>query len=147
MVRIAGTGRAGFDAVASLPAFIPQTFETALFDVGLKDYPLDASGRVQTIHPIDQRVALIMTVQLGSFTPGGKAGNGLRSIKRLNPETITSIVTDKINLALAPLIGSGDIVVTAIDCTSNSLGQMYVALSYTNMRLPNPITATLPVLF
>jgi hypothetical protein len=133
----AGEGLGGEDPLADPSPPRDVTPPAALlFDGATKAHPLDAQGRYQGIHPVDQRVALALLVRFGSVGSVPDQGARFREIAKVTRYTAAQ-AKDMVNLALARLLAAKDITVELVEVETNRLaGSIAIAVSYQNLRLP-----------
>ena len=141
----AGFGPTGLDPLPPPPRARDVTPPAALwFDGATQDFLLDRStGLYVPLHPVDQRVALALLVNLGSLSGAPAVGAAFRSITRITPSTKTEVVSDATN-ALLPLVQQRLIRVDDIAVEVYVIGGFACAVSYTNLVTQKTPTFTAP---
>lgn len=128
--------RAGVDPVwVGAPSPPPKQFRSIKFDLGTRTFPFNADGTAYDVHPVDQRVAILLWVPQGSL--GSSPGIGTRikaRIARVDPRSIPTIVRDEVRNVLQPLIAAGDITLLRIDVDASVPGRAAWAVYYKNLR-------------
>ena len=80
----AGIGAAGHDPVippgAPRDVYPPAALQ---FDGQTRNYPLNETGFYEASHPVDQRVALALSISRGAIAAAPNIGNRLRTIRRV----------------------------------------------------------------
>lgn len=107
----------------------------ALFDPSVKDFPLGANGQYLAIDPVDQRVALALTVVEETLAGNPEIGSGLRKIKYLDPKKINAAVTDTVKVALVSELSAKNIALVSIDIDMPNASALLVRVTYQNLRL------------
>lgn len=139
----AGDSPAGFDAVLPpSPRTTLAPVSAAFFDPSVRDFPLDANGRVVSVHPVDQAVALALSVDTGAIGSVPELGHDLRRIPRGTPTTLTSYARDAVARALKALVDRGDVTVVEVTASVPFRGGLFVSVSYRNNRLSPPAVRT-----
>jgi hypothetical protein len=131
---------AGYDPAytpASLPA-IPQ-FRAIAFNPFTKTFVMGTTGAqagfAQDIHPVDQRVILLLWVQQGRLGSDSTMGTRIKArIQRVAKASIPSIVRDEVQNVLSPLIASGDVQLMRVDVNASMIGRTEYAVFYKNLR-------------
>ena len=130
----AGMGPAGFDPVADpTPPRAVTPPRALLFQLDGFDFPLDAAGLYQSIHPTDQWVALQVGLIFGTVGTSPTAGSRLRSITHVGAPSTQREAQDAIRIALADKVNTGSIRINGIDYESTPFGGFKVALLYDNL--------------
>jgi hypothetical protein len=141
----AGAGHCGLDP---LPPPVPPrdvSPPAALrFDGASKDFLLDANGHYYAIHPVDQQVALVLLVGLGTIASAPTVGAAFRRIQRITSST-QSQATDMANAALRKLVTAQKVAIVAIDVEiSLPQGATLIAVTYQNLVTGTTPTFSLP---
>jgi hypothetical protein len=127
-----------------MPLFPPELPPTApvlpaarLYDPLVRDYPLDATGQCQPVHPVDQQVALILCTELGSVPSLPTLGTRYRRrIERCDPKKILRIAIEEANAGLRDLIARGDVRILSVTITPPAIAN----IAYVNLRAPGKTT-------
>lgn len=119
-----------------------------LYDLTSRGVPRDpTTGLLATIHWVDQAVAVALGVKQGSLTSSTSLGNTLRAIKRAGGPQLVNQVEDAVRVALFDLLDRGDVDLVSIQVTTPTRGQIFVTVTYVNLRL-NPVpTSGTPISF
>ncbi len=131
----AGAGPAGYGPVLEPTA--PRAVtppRSLLFQLNGFDFPLDANGLYQDVHPTDQWVALQVGTILGSIATSPTVGSALRSITHVGAPSTQREAEDAIRRALAPKINAGLVKIDAIDYEALPYGGFKIALKYQNLE-------------
>jgi len=140
-----GEGPCGFDPVVSsdprAPARAPAAAE---FDGATRDFPRDSSGNFRALHPIDQGVALALSVKRGSIRSAPAVGNTIHELDRRDSSRIEQQVTARVNDAypLSVFLADKSVTTLKIEWEVTYLGAIHVAYTYTNNRTgrtPDPV--------
>jgi len=134
--------RAGLDPAWILPAIVPVVTPIAIqFDPQIRGFTQNADGSFVPVHPVDQRVVLLLWLGQGDVPSAPAVGTRIRKrIQRVAQSAILPIVTDEVNAELAPLLNAGDIILVpqrnsgAIQ-VQTSQGRTLIAVFYRNLRL------------
>jgi hypothetical protein len=101
------------------------------------------NGRVDSGHPIDQGVALSLTVRLGSVRSAPGVGNALHEVDPYAPSAESDV--RKRVLAAYPLsryLADGSVTIKKIEFETRKHGGLLVSVQYTNERLGRSFVAT-----
>ena len=132
----AGIGPAGYDPV--IPPDAPRDVRppAALqFDGQTRDFPLNATGFYKESHPVDQRVALALSISRGAIAAAPDVGNKLRTIRRVSPAVAETLAKQYIREALADLTAAKSIRVDQIKIDLSVPGRLMFAVTYLNLEL------------
>lgn len=113
-----------------------------LFDGASGDYPLDADGRYQSLHPVTQRIVLKLLVKLGSIASAKTTGAAFRNIVRGTPAQRESQAKQIVNDTLKADIAAGDIALVRIDVDTSNRSATLTAVYFVNLRENSTGTAT-----
>lgn len=139
----AGLGPFGHDPVGDPSTrTLVAPVAAAFFDPSTRDYPLDANGRVVAIHPVDQAVALALTIELGAVGSVSDLGHELRRIPRGTQPQIASYAADAVKRALKAITDRGDATLLNVTTVSPFRGAQQVTVEYRNNRLSPPAIRT-----
>jgi len=126
---------------------IPKSQFVPLFDLQTRTFPHDADGKLILVHWVDQAVSFALGVSQGTFAPQSKLGNRLNKIKRAGGQGLNAAVEDAVREALQALVQRKDIGVTEIIIATPTRGQIYVAVSYMNLRVTNADVSKITFVF
>ena len=119
---------------------IPSLPAARYYDPQLGDYPLDSTGQMLPIHPIDQQVALILCTEYGSIPSVPTMGSKYRKrVERCDPKLIPQIALAEAQAALSALIARGDIKLIGVTVTPPAIANIL----YANLRDPRTNTRNL----
>lgn len=106
--------------------------ETLRYDPAIRDYVLLSNGSTDTMHYVDQRVALCLNIIQGTLSGDSSLGNNLNRIKRFN--TIDTVADAKraVSTALQGIINDGEITMKDIIVKFPLRGRMTVEVKYVN---------------
>jgi hypothetical protein len=132
----AGLGPAGYDPV--VPPNAPRDVRppaALMFDGQTRDFPLDDNGFYREVHPVDQRVALALSISRGAIASVPGIGNKLRTIQRVRPNVAETLARNYINEALAELLRAKSIHIEKITIDTGVAGRLLFAVTYLNLEL------------
>lgn len=130
----AGHAPAGADPVVSSGPPRAVTYPRAIqFLAQQRGFPTDAAGRYIDVHPVDQRVAMKLTFELGKLGSNPEFGHKLRQIRYTTATTVPAEVKDAVNLALADELAAKEIQILDIASETPTKSSLAVAVSYVNL--------------
>ena len=141
-----GEGRFGSDPVA--PTGPPRSLEppeALLFDGRTRTFPYDDDGKLKTIHPVDQAVALSVLVEMKKINSNQGLGSTLRKAPAVGGPRLQADVERRVRAAVKARIDAEDIEILEILGVSVVRGRTSVRLRYINRRLPNSKPKTITV--
>lgn len=141
------TDIAGEDPIAALSAargLIPPA--ALVFDGATRTFLSDDDGRLKSVHPVDQKVALAVLIQQKKLSSAPDTGSTLKEIKYLDPAKIVTDATNRVNRALNAVLQPGDIEIIRIQVTQPSRWSVSILLEYKNLRDPGSAPRVLTVL-
>ena len=108
---------------------------TPKYDPSIRDYPL-VQGLTVDVHPVDQRVALLMFTLKGKIA--GDPETGLEVVGRSGAGTEASkaLWQRRVLRALEPAVIDRDISVEGVVVVFPKRGEVAIELAYRNLRLP-----------
>ena len=114
------------------PAKLRQSIRSARYDVTGRTIALDLGGAVQSMHPVDQRVRLILVTRKGKLTSMPDHGIRLDRIETSPPTRLDGITGVEARDALAPLVDAGQIRINSV--TAERVGAIVqMNVDYTNL--------------
>jgi hypothetical protein len=136
-----GFGPMGFDDVtpvtpitpiaSQMPA-LPPLPAARFWDATTKGFIQNADGTFQGVHPVDQMVQMLLTIEQGTVPALGKVGQRYRQrLQGVPANKALNVVKDETNVALAPLLQAGDITILSVTYFNK-----IVTVNYVNNRLP-----------
>ncbi len=134
----AGVGPAGFEPLPTSDGTTSSTPTALLFDPNTRDFRKAADGRFVSVHPVDQEVALALSLLEGDLGSASSLGNRLRRIARAGGPSLQSGVEDIVTLALQRLLERDAISVLDILIQTPVRGQILIAVTYENLALQPP---------
>jgi hypothetical protein len=132
----AGYGPAGYDPV--IPPDAPRVVrapDALRLDGPTKDYLLDDNGFYQSVHPVDQRVALALLVSRGAIAAAPELGNQLRTIRRVSKNVAIALAKSFVRDALNDLVTDKSIEINDVQIDADVPGRLFVQVMYTNVEL------------
>ncbi len=131
-----GTGSAGFDPVGtvSAPPLTQNAPKALKFNPATRDFDI-TEGVYAALHPVDQRVALALTIELGSIPSAPNVGHTLRRMRRSSGATVEADAKDRVRQALKTLLDAEDIAIDRIEVDAETRGRVIVVVYYVNLRL------------
>lgn len=137
----AGVGPYGFDPVPDPTPVTPATeMQSAYFDLGLRDVPLDDDGNLKQMHPVDQAMQLAIGMRTGTFKARPTDGIKLAELQRLAPARRLATVITKVNAAANDLIKNGDVRIELVELIDQDVrGRLFFVVHYFNLRDPRAL--------
>ncbi len=135
----AGLGGAGYDVVYQPAAVAPAQSPRSLFyDPKIKQFVLvDANGSPMDVHPIDQIVAMRLTMYVGQSPSAVAVGTKFRAISSgFTPDRAQQMAKQEVDRVLRDLVQAGDVRVSAVSADVTVRGRVQIAVTYVNMRDP-----------
>jgi len=136
----AGYGLAGLDPLnpISPSIFGNQPVPAIYFDLLTRRFLFDTNGRARGMHPIDQRVLLMLGVELGSIPSSPTVGNRFRKrLSRVAAAKMDAIALDETKVTLKTLLDAGDIALLSVATDGKTVpGRVVIAIGYVNLRDP-----------
>lgn len=132
----AGIGPAGYSPV--VPPDAPRDVRppAALYlDGQTRDFPLDANGFYQEVHPVDQKVELQLCLPRGAIASVPGIGNKLRTIQRVRQDVAITLAQSHLREALADLLSAKSIQIQQIKIDVDVPGRLLFAVTYLNLEL------------
>ena len=125
---------------------VPQTPLALQFDPTVPGFVMNADGTMASIHPVDQKVALTLFIELGSISSAPNVGNKLRTVlNRVQPEQVNAIAGAELNRCLGPFISAGEITLTGFSVTQTGSGRTSLIVAYINLKDPRYTPASAQV--
>jgi len=129
----AGFQPAGYNPQADpAPSKVGSPPRAVNYDPTIRDFTT-TNGYYDAIHPIDQAVALALTIEQGSLKSAPTVGQTYRKIPRLSGASFVRQVEDRTSLALKRLLDGQKIRVLAIEVQQGNFGQTKIAVTYVNL--------------
>lgn len=130
---------AGSSPAGALPAGVNPTvfgsIPAAPVLPGALNYNAGTRAFTTPIHPVDQQVQLLLTVEQGAVPSLGAVGQRYRQRFLGAPQAhIPALALDETKVALAQLLKNGDILLRGVTVTSLVPGSNAVIVVYTNLR-------------
>lgn len=99
------------------------------------DYRLDAKGRLIAGHPVDQGMALSMSVEKGSIKSAPEVGNELRKVA-IGTARTEADVQDRVlsSFPLSRYVAEQDVKILRIRHEERPAGGLLVSVDYRNLR-------------
>ncbi len=136
-----------FEGPVVPPPRVVPVVQALLLDVATHDFPMDAAGFYEGLHPVDARVELAMVVVAGAIATAPEIGNTIPTIKLATPD-VTTRATYEVRRALRDEVRGGNILVKSIKVVASD-SALAVEVAYMNLRLPVQVrrerTVTTPV--
>ena len=109
------------------------------YDGATKDLRLNADGQIAGVHPVDEGMALSLSVDAGSIPAAPTTGNKLRQIRYIGSPSLADDVRSAVLSAfpLSRLVTEGKATVTKIEHLVRSSG-LEVTVSYVNLLTADP---------
>ncbi len=135
----AGSSPAGaLPAGANPTVFAPVPVAPAL--PGALNYDAGTKSFTTPIHPVDQQVQLLLSIEQGAVPSLGAVGQRYRKRFHGAPQKhIPALALDETKVTLTALLKAGDIVLRSVTVVSLVPGSNVVVVAYTNLR--NPVLA------
>lgn len=135
-------GPLGFDppaSVAASPRYLPIA---PYYDPASRQFPL-VEGQVAAIHPVDQRVAILLGTKLASIKHMADSGLDVDRIRRAQPAKLQAVIDDEVARVLSALVDAKDVSIVSSQLDPDAHGRPIFIVNYINLRLPKgaPITS------
>lgn len=132
---LAGIVPAGFDPPGTVGTARAVTLPQALYlDAATMDFPTDADGRYQEVHPVDHLVEMRLLPAAGSVPSDASVGSTLRDIEIGPREQMTADARRIVSNRLADLIANGDVVILSVVAYASAPNRARVEVHYQNRR-------------
>jgi hypothetical protein len=131
----AGIGPAGQDPV--LEPSRPRDAQTPValkWDAATRDFLKDDKGRFLSIHPVDQRVALALTLEEGTLSAAPDMGTRLRRARYAGGAALQREIEDIVNIALKELLDAKDIQLLSVRASTPQRGTIVTDVEYVNLQ-------------
>lgn len=116
------------------------------YDPQIRDYVVLSDGETDSMHYVDQRVALLLNINQGTLSGDSTLGNELRKIKRAGGAVSTADAKRAIMSALEPAINDNEITVLDIVVKYPTHGRMDIYVIYRNEILSKSLQPrTVPI--
>jgi len=132
----AGIGPAGFDPLVTTPPNRASLPDAPFYDPSVRGYPFGDGGELSAVHPVDQYVALVASIPLGSVASSPEDGVDYDRIRLAQPAARQSTITDCVRYALRDGIARGDILFLGAPIVDEDADSTTFAVDYVNLRLP-----------
>jgi hypothetical protein len=133
-----GSTPAGFDAATTTEQRVAVKIAAYKVDGLTRDYVRDSAGRYVGEHPVDAKVFHRLRILTGTIRSAPGTGQGVGSLKWIDPATIQAFVSDQVNLTLQDMVEAGDIQIRAITVDTAVRGRVLFQVDYVNLRTGRP---------
>jgi hypothetical protein len=90
------------------------------------------------VHPVDQQVQLLLTIEQGSVPALGAVGQRYRErMLGCTSAQAQGIALDETKVALAALLKAGDVTILSVTVNAKTVGRKLINVNYRNNRLPS----------
>ncbi len=131
----AGIGPAGFDPAADADSKTAPLPVAAFYDPSTRSFPFNADGEAVGVHPVDQEVALRVTVPRGSIRFAPNVGITWSRLRVASSRTMQKTVDDEVKTSLTTMIEAGDITLYGSPLHEDARGAPLFYVDYRNNRL------------
>lgn len=134
---VAGGGIAGLGAPASSEVAASSLPAVLRYDPAARDWATRASGVLATCHPVDQQVALSLSVRLGSVPAYPGLGNEFHQIGLgLNDAQLQRAARAKAeqSFPLSSLLSSGSVELVSVVAVIGQSGRLGITTLYKNLE-------------
>jgi hypothetical protein len=135
-LKKAGDLWAGHELPADAEVFVPIE-QAPAYDPTIRGIPFDEDGRAQTVHWVDQEVAFVLTVPLGSVACIPDVGTDVAKLKTATSDNVQTVVEDVVQRALSRLLNLKAISIDAVDVLRRP-GTLAYQVHYKNLLIPSP---------
>lgn len=113
----------------------PYASAGVAYQISARDLVVDQYGNVESVHPIDEGMAISMGVDRGSVKSSPDAGNDLRKIEYLSDPKLEANVRSAVLSAqpLARYVADGQVRIEAIEVDVSVSNRLVVNVSYVNL--------------
>lgn len=137
----AGGGRAGSPWAGHLaPGASYGTEPMALapaYDPEVRAIPQNADGTTQTVHWVDQAVAVCLGNALGDIPARPETGVDYAKLKGATADNLVTVLSDAVNVALASLLARRAISITYVRVLRAGAGSTVYEVGYKNLVAPS----------
>jgi hypothetical protein len=106
------------------------------WDAQDRTFTENPDGTSLYVHPVDEQVQLLITIEQGSIPSLGKVGQRYRQrLLGIPQKQIPTVILDETKVALAALISAGDIKLYGVDVDASVRGRVKIRVRYKNLRL------------
>jgi hypothetical protein len=132
-----GEGALGFDSPTfCIPPALPPLPVAVQWNAQNRALQQNADGTFQPVHPVDQMVQMLLTIEQGSVPALGPVGQRYRQrLLGVPASKAQSIALDETKVTLADLIASGDITLLNVTVDASVVGRKIIRVGYRNNRL------------
>lgn len=119
------------------PAPLPPLPAAVNWDASIRAFTVNPDGTKKPVHPVDQQVQLLLTIEQGTIPALGPIGQRYR--KRMvgcTSAQANGIAMDETKVALAALLKAGDVTILSVKVDANVVGRKLIHVNYRNNRLP-----------
>lgn len=131
----AGIGPAGFDDPANADSRSAPLPVAAFYDPATRTFPQNDDGEAVGVHPVDQEVAIRVTIPKGSIRCAPNVGISWARLRVASSRTMQKTVDDEVKASLATLIEAGDITLYGSPLHEDAHGAPLFYVDYRNNRL------------
>lgn len=129
----AGRGPAGFAPILAPSVKLATTPPRATnYDPVTKTFT-STNGYYDSIHPVDQAVAIALLFPKGSLKSAPDVGHTFQQLGRNSGVRLVADAEDRARLALKKLVDAGSISIGNVDVDASIRGQVKIAVTYTNL--------------
>lgn len=130
-----GIGLFGADVVTASSTRLTVPPQAAMYDLKTKAFPLDEDdGTIVSVHPIDQIVALRVSMPLGTIKSLPTLGHEFAKLSRLAPDKVQPAAERLVTAMYADLVKRGDITILGVRTATPVRGNNQVGIDYVNNR-------------
>ena len=130
----AGLGLLGMDPTPAPPAPRNAVIPVALWwDAGTRDYLRDDNGFFKSLHPVDQKMGLALTLQEGTIASDPTLGAKFRQIRFASGPSLGNQVNDFVKQATAAIVDAGEAKILSVKFASPAAGAIAIEVDYQNL--------------
>lgn len=135
-----GSGPMGFDPlIFTTPAPPPPLNPARNWDAAIRAFDQLSDGTFLGVHPVDQMVQMLLTIEQGSVPALGNVGQRYRArLLGAPPQQVPTIVLDETKVAIKQLLDAGDVALLGVTADASVKGRVLISVAYQNLRGPTP---------
>jgi hypothetical protein len=139
-----GSGSAGVDGPSfTIAQPLPPLPAAVNWDATNRCFTENTDGTYLAVHPVDQQVQTLLTIEQGVIPSLGAVGQRYRKrLLGIPPQQVYAVVLDETKVTLAALIQANDIKLKRVTVDNTVRGRYLITVSYWNLRLPGGASST-----
>lgn len=103
------------------------------WDAASRDYLRDDNGFFKSLHPVDQKMGLALTLQFGTIATAFGLGAKFRQIRFTAGPTLGAQINDFVKQATADIVAAGEAQILSVSFQTPQPGTIEIFVSYVNL--------------